>query len=57
MIFDLLSLRSFPDVQDICSYVISVTERNKVSISLLYLDTYVHSCAFAKLEDFAVSAV
>ena len=57
MIFDLLSLRSFPDMKEICSYVISVTERNKVSISLLYLDTYVHSCAFAKLDDFAVSAV
>ena len=60
--FLLLSLRSFLD-KEICSCVISVTERNNVSISLLYMDVYVHLFALSLRAlrlvqyEFAVSAI
>ena len=34
-------------MKEICSCVISVTERDNVSTSLLYMDVDVHSCALS----------
>ena len=34
-------------MKEICNCVISVTERNNVSTSLLYVDMYVPSCALS----------